>query len=116
MPWFTVLVVGSGSAFVIYGLCCLWAPSMQREFERFGLAKYRVLTGVLEVLGGVGLLGGFLWAPAWWIASGGLCLLMLCGVGVRLRLRDGVLATLPAFVLMLVNGYIFFAVWRASPP
>lgn len=115
MTWFTLLVVGSGSAFIIYGLSCLWAPAMHREFERFGLAKYRVLTGILEVLGGVGLLGGFVWPPAWWIASGGLCLLMLCGVGVRLRLRDGVLATLPAFVLMLVNGYIFLTVWRASP-
>ncbi len=111
MTWFTVLVVASGSAFIVYGLSCLWAPAMQREFERFGLARYRTLTGVLEVLGGAGLLGGFVWAPAWWIASGGLCLLMVCGVAVRLRLRDGLLATLPALVLMLVNGYIFLAVW-----
>ena len=115
MTVFSALVVVSGTAFVLYGVRCLVAPRMHREFERFGLAKFRTLTGVLEVLGGVGLLGGFIWEPAWWMASLGLCVLMLCGVIVRVRCGDGVLVTLPAIGFMLVNGYIFFTAWRAVP-
>lgn len=111
MTWFFALVVASGCAFVTYGWSCLYTPAMHREFERFGLARFRTMTGVLEVLGGVGLLGGFAWPPAWPLASGGLCLLMICGVAVRLRIGDGLLPTLPAVVLMLVNGYIFVVSW-----
>jgi hypothetical protein len=34
------------------------------------------------------------------------------GVGVRVRLRDGLLLTLPALVLMCVNGWIAIDAWR----
>jgi len=48
-------------AFAIYGAQCLFSASMQAEFIRFGLERFRVLTGILEVLGGVGLLVGLKW-------------------------------------------------------
>ena len=82
---------------------------MEREFTRFGLAHLRVLTGSLEVLGGVGLLVGLKWPPALWLSSGGLALLMLCGVSVRVSVGDSLLQTLPALALMLLNLYLLLA-------
>jgi uncharacterized membrane protein YphA (DoxX/SURF4 family) len=101
----------TGAAFVVYGLSCLRAESMKAEFRRFRLERLRVLTGVLEVLGGLGLLVGLVWPPAMRLSSGGLALLMMLGVGVRVRVNDSLLQTLPALVLLLVNGFILFASW-----
>jgi len=54
----SVLTVFSGVTFLGYGGLCLISPSMEREFTRFGLANLRVVTGGLELLGGLGLLMG----------------------------------------------------------
>ncbi len=86
---------------------------MEREFARFGLAPLRTLIGSLEMLAGIGLLVGLKWPPALWVSSGGLALLMLCGVGVRLRVGDSVVQMLPALGLMLVNLYVLVAALRA---
>ena len=79
---------------------------MKQEFERWGLARFRLLIGTLEVLGGVGLFAGTTWPLVLTASSAGLCLLMVFGLAVRLKSRDGVLLSMPAAVLMLVNGYI----------
>jgi DoxX-like family len=110
----TVLAFGSGVAFVIYGALCLSSASMQSEFIRFGLERFRVLTGILEVLGGVGLLVGLKWPPALGLSSGGLATLMLCGVIVRVVVNDRAVDMLPAFILMLVNGYISWLSWTRA--
>jgi hypothetical protein len=112
MPWFVTLAVLSGVAFVGYGLSCLFAPAMEREFKRFGLARFRILTGALEVLGGLGLLLGLWYLPLLAAAAGGLAVLMLLGVVVRVRVGDGVWLTLPAFALLLVNGWLALEAWR----
>jgi uncharacterized RDD family membrane protein YckC len=112
MTLFTAMVVLSGVAFVGYGVSCLVSPAMAREFERFGLAKFRVLVGALEVSGGAGLLAGLWYLPLLCAAALGLTVLMLLGVGVRVRLRDGVLLTLPALLLGVVNGYLALEAWR----
>ena len=80
---------------------------MKAEFQRFQLEHFRIFTGLLEILGGAGLLIGFWWPPAQVMASAGLSVLMLLGVGVRIKVRDSLLETFPAFLLMLVNAYIF---------
>jgi len=98
--------VFSIGAFLIYGFLCLGGRSMVAEFERFGLARFRILTASLEVLGAVGLLASYaipLLAP---IAAGGLALLMFLGVLTRLRVRDSLVVTLPALSLLLINAYI----------
>ena len=79
---------------------------MKSDFERFGLERLRTLTGLLEVLAGVGLLAGLKWPPALWLSSGGLSLLMMAGLGVRIRIGDGLLLSLPALALMILNAYI----------
>jgi hypothetical protein len=106
------LAVFSGVSFVAYGLSCLQSSAMALEFERFGLTKFRVLTGVLEVCGGVGLLVGLRSALLLWMAATGLTMLMALGVGVRVRLRDSVWQTLPALALFIVNGYVAVSAWQ----
>ncbi len=112
MTLLSALTVFSSATFLGYGLFCLMSLAMEREFTRFGLAHLRVLTGSLEVLGGVGLLVGLAWTPALWLAAGGLALLMLCGVVVRVSVGDSLVQMLPALGLMVVNAYIFVAAQR----
>ena len=109
MSVLSLLTVCSSATFIGYGLLCVTSLSMEREFTRFGLARLRVLTGGLEVLGGVGLLVGLKWPPALWLSSGGLALLMLCGISVRVSVGDSLLQTLPALALMLLNLYLLLA-------
>ncbi|MFQ3226331.1 MAG: hypothetical protein ACI8Z5_002603 [Lentimonas sp.] len=75
------------------------------EFDRYRLRKYRVLTGVLQVLGAVGLLLGILYEPVGLIASTGLSLLMLAGFITRLKIRD------PLFLCLPSLGYMALCAW-----
>ncbi|MEM6672440.1 MAG: DoxX family protein [Planctomycetota bacterium] len=103
-------------AFLGYGVACVAGRSMVKEFERFGLARFRVLTGVLEVLGALGLLASYAIPDLLPLAAGGLALLMLLGVLTRIRVRDSLGAMLPAIVLMLANGaLVAHAVAEAAP-
>lgn len=107
--------VASIVAFLFYGLACLFTGRMVAEFERFGLARMRTLTGALEVLGALGLLAGFFVPPLVIVSSGGLALLMLLGVGVRVRVRDSLLEMLPAIVLLVANGFVCLHALGALP-
>ena len=76
---------------------------MRGEFERFGMAKFRIVTGILEILGAVGTLLGIFWAPLFIFSTLGLGTLMLLGVVTRIRVKDPVLQMLPALTLMIMN-------------
>jgi len=93
----------SAALFLYYGLRCLFSNGMVAEFQRFGLSRFRRLTGSLEVLGALGLLAGCFIPGLMIAASGGLALLMVLGVAIRFRLRDSLVETAPALVLMLLN-------------
>ncbi len=80
---------------------------MVEEFERYGLGPFRTLTGLLELLGGLGSLIGILFPILLTLSSLGLSVLMLLGMGVRIKVRDPWYEIIPAFLLMLVNAYIF---------
>ena len=113
---FQAAVLLSSGAFLFYGLACLFFEGMSAEFERFGLASFRKLTGALEVAGALGLSAGYFFAPLVIAASGGLSLLMLLGVITRVRLRDPLVSLIPALTLMLLNAYVLgYAIHRASP-
>jgi hypothetical protein len=85
---------------------------MKKEFERYGLKKFQKLTGTLEILGALGLLVGVKFKILAMISSGGLSLLMLLGFGVRIKIKDSLLQSFPAFFFMLLNFYIF---WNSLP-
>lgn len=103
------MIIVSGLVFLFYGVVCCFSVQMKSEFKRFGLPKFAILTGILEILGGLGLLVGLQVPFVLLLSSGGLALLMMQGVGVRIKIKDSVLLSTPAFVLMLLNFYIFLA-------
>jgi hypothetical protein len=101
----TVLSV---SSFLWYGTACLFANGMVEEFARYGLSRWRRLTGALELLGATGLLVGQLVPPLVVVSAAGLTVLMLLGVLTRIRVRDPWYETLPAAILMMLNAYIVY--------
>jgi hypothetical protein len=92
--------------FLYYGLAVLFANAMVEEFARFGLVRFRQLTGVLELLGSLGLVLGYFLPQFTVAAAGGLTLMMGVGVVVRLRCGDSLANAMPAFVMLLINLYI----------
>lgn len=92
--------------FLGYGIVCLTANGMAAEFERFGLRRYRMLTGALEVLGALGLVVGQWLPPVLVLSAGGLTLLMILGVVTRIRVGDSLVEMLPAAILGSMNLFI----------
>lgn len=101
------MVLFSGISFIIYGSLLLVSTEMQNEFKRFGLEKFTTLVGVLEFLGGIGLLAGIRVSFILLISSGGLALLMLLGFGVRIKVKDSFWLAFPSLFFMLLNLYVF---------
>jgi hypothetical protein len=83
---------------------------MQNEFKRFGLEKFATLTGILELLGGLGMLIGLQIVFIMLISSGGLALLMLLGFVVRIKMKDSFWVSFPSFFFMILNLYVFIMV------
>jgi hypothetical protein len=102
-----ILIVISSLSFSIYGIAYFASPHMKSEFIRFGLAKFGILTAVLEILGAIGLLVGFLNNFVLLISSVGLSLLMFFGFLARLRVKDSFWVSLPALFYMGLNAIIF---------
>jgi uncharacterized membrane protein YphA (DoxX/SURF4 family) len=96
----------SAIAFLFYGIVCISTSHMKVEFERYGLARFRVLVGVLECLGGLGLLVGYFNRPVLVAAAAGLALTMLLGIATRIRIGDSLAQTLPAIVLLILNAFV----------
>lgn len=81
---------------------------MKSEFKRFKIEKLGLLTIILEFLGAIGLLTGLLLKPILLVSSGGLAILMLLGLVVRIKSKDGLWISLPAIFYMSLNAYIFY--------
>lgn len=92
--------------FLYYGLLCLFADGMVDEFKRYGLSRFRRVTGALEVLGATGLIAGYLFPVLSALSAAGLAFLMLLGLAVRVKVRDSLLEMVPAAFLLLVNAFI----------
>jgi hypothetical protein len=105
-----ILAASSAAAFLFYGLACLFSSKLVAEFERYRLARWRVLVGSLEVAGALGLIAGWWFPPLQTAAAAGLFALMICGLWARWRIRDPWYAMLPAFVLAVVNLLIVLRV------
>ena len=108
MSFLTVLIFISSFSFILYGIAYFTSTKMKSEFKRFGLEKLGALTAVLELLGAFGLLVGMRLHPLLLVSAGGLAILMLLGVVVRIQMKDSLLISLPATLYMLLNAYIFF--------
>jgi len=108
---FVLASLVSAGLFLTYGWLCLFSGGMQEEFARYGLSRFRRLTGALEMLGGAGLLVGLIVPTVALIAAAGLAVLMVLGLGARLRVRDPFLELLPATFLLVVNVALALAAW-----
>jgi len=81
---------------------------MKLEFNRFRLSNVqRKITGLLQILGGIFLLLGFINPLIGLVAAGGLTVQMLLGFIVRLRIKDSFILASPSFIFMILNGYLF---------
>ncbi|MEO8352545.1 MAG: DoxX family protein, partial [Chthoniobacteraceae bacterium] len=111
----TVLILFSAVSFLAYGSACFVSACMKREFERYGVGSLRGLVGGLQLCGAIGLLVGL--SQPWMgrAAAAGLAVLMLLGVGVRIKIKDSLLQTTPALFYMVLNAYLFCAAfWPLS--
>ena len=107
----------SAFGFLFYGTSCLFTKKMKLEFERFGLQNWqRQLTGVLQLSGAIGLIVGiFVSEILAIVASGGLSLLMILGVGVRIKINDPYLEMLPATFFAIINFIITYQLIAIYP-
>ena len=108
MTTIDLLLAFSALSFLFFGVGCLTSPRLHLEFIRYGLTQYRTLTGWLQCLGAAGIAAGYFWTPLQLLSTAGLAILMLLGVGVRIKIRDSVLQTLPAFGYCVLNAFLFF--------
>jgi hypothetical protein len=102
------MVLISGISILYYGFVFFSNSEMKDEFARYRLAKFRKPVGYLQLLGAAGLFLGFLWQPIQLVAAAGLALLMLMGFIVRIKMKDGLLSSMPSFFFMLLNSYICY--------
>jgi len=82
---------------------------MKNEFKRFGLEKLGLTIVLLQILGAIGLLVGLKFNFILIISSLGLALLMFAGVIVRIKVKDSLWISLPAFLYMVLNAFIFWS-------
>lgn len=93
-------------SFLGYGFSCLKSPHMIIEFQRYRLARFRSLTGMLQILAALGLLIGLFIPWIGGIAATGLALQMACGLAVRIKIGDPWYLCLPAGTYMLLCGWL----------
>lgn len=118
MPWHpaagilvlnTALILFSALSFLGYGSACFFSSYMKQEFLRYRLGSQRLLVGALQCCAGIGLLAG---TSQPWIgqaAAGGLALMMLIAVVVRIRIKDRMRQMIPALFYLLLNAYLCLA-------
>lgn len=88
---------------------------MMNEFQRFGLSRQqRIITGVAQLAGSIGLFIGLEVPLFGLIAAVGLTVLMFLGFLVRLKVKDGIAQSLPSFVFMLLNAFLVFSYLEKS--
>jgi hypothetical protein len=106
IPLFHAFNALSAISFFGFGGYCLVSEAMRREFKRYGLSRYRKMTGWLQMAGAAGLMIG--WVVPWvgMAAATGLSLQMLAGLGVRLSIRDPWYKCLPAFFYFMLNALL----------
>ena len=100
------IIVFSALSFLVYGAGCFTSRHLRDEFVRYGFSRERPLIGFLQVCGSLGLIAG-MWLP--WLGkggAGGLAVMMLVAVLVRIRISDSFLKTTPAIFYFFVNTYL----------
>ncbi len=107
MPLIQLFAQGiSAILFLSYGMGCLVSKRVILDFEHYRLPQLRVLTGVLQIAGALGVIVGHFYPPLLIAASCGLALMMLVAFVTRVKIRDPFYAAVPSFSLFVLNAYI----------
>ena len=115
MTHFDLLLWFSAVSFLFYGINCFTSDFIVNEFVRYGIPQFRKLTGVLQLLGALGIIIGF-WARYLQLISViGLSLLMLLGIFTRIIIKDDLIKTFPAIFYFLLNAYLGFELIKTLP-
>ena len=102
------LAVISALSFFYYGGETLFANPPRIEYERYGIPKFRVLVGSLQILGAAGVVIGLFFAPLGAAAATGLALMMVLGVTARYRIHDAPRLMIPAASLAVLNAVLVY--------
>jgi uncharacterized membrane protein YkgB len=102
----TALILFSAISFLGYGSACFFSSRMKQEFLRYRLAAQRIMVGALQWFAGIGLLVGMSHPWMGQLAAGGLALMMLIAVIVRIQIKDTIPQTLPALFYLALNTYL----------
>ena len=101
-----VCALVSGLSFLYYGFGVLLRTALRGEFDRYGMSDVRRFVGLMEVLGGAGVLLGLAIAPLGAVAAAGLTAIMTLGLIVRLRIHDAPRLMVPAASLGALNAVL----------
>lgn len=102
----TVFILFSAFTFLGYGSACFFSSRMKQEFVRYRLGSQCMLVGILQGCAGIGLLAGMSMPWMGQAAAGGLALMMLIAVVVRIQIKDSLLQTMPALFYLVLNAYL----------
>lgn len=105
----TALIFFSALSFLGYGMACFFSGYMKQEFLRYRLGSQRLLVGGLQCGAGIGLLVGLRQPWVGQAAAGGLALMMLVAVVVRIQIKDPVRLMIPALFYLVLNVYLCLA-------
>ncbi|MBD1373064.1 DoxX family protein [Hazenella sp. IB182357] len=97
-----------GLAFIFFGsMPLLNAEALAGQMDQFGLPVwFMYITGVLEIIGGIGLLAG-LWKHKYGLWGAGLLAVIMVGaIGVHILAGDGLTKTFPAILFLLLTLFI----------
>ena len=100
---FEYLQLFTSISFLFYGILSFTSHKMKNEFKRWGISRFRIIVGISQLAGSIGLILGFLYPLFTLLAAIGLSILMLLGFILRLKLREGVLKSSPAFIYFIIN-------------
>jgi len=105
----TLLIIFTAISFFVYGTACFFSSYMKQEFNRYHLGRQCKLIGGLQLLAVLGLLTGFYEPALGRSAAIGLALMMSVAVGVRIKIKDSLLQTIPALFYLALNIYLSLA-------
>ncbi|WP_273566863.1 DoxX family protein [Maribacter halichondriae] len=99
----------SALSFFFFGGACFVTKEMKSEFKRYGLSSFRKIVGLLQLLGAIGLVLGYIYQPYLQaFAAAGLSFLMVLGFLVRIKIKDTFFQSAPSLFYAILNAFLFY--------
>ena len=102
------IILFSAFSFIIYGYSSFMSKRMISEYSRWGFNDQRKIIGFFQLIGGIGLIVGTKVNILLFITSLSFIIMMLFAIIVRIKIKDGIVETLPAITYLFLNKMIFY--------